>query len=69
MELSPGRRIAYRAEGVGWIATFIAERRSAYMYLLGGRGNQRTVPIKTLALRRPGGEELNLGRGPIKRYR
>eukprot|EP00959_Pyramimonas_sp_CCMP1952_P418893 8775063-Pyramimonas_sp.AAC.1 len=38
--LSPSRRIAYRAEGASWIATYGAERRSADKPLLGGRGNQ-----------------------------
>eukprot|EP00959_Pyramimonas_sp_CCMP1952_P165591 3461245-Pyramimonas_sp.AAC.1 len=69
MELSPGRRIAYRAKGAGWIATYIAERRSAEKHLLGGKGNQHTVPIKNMAHRRPGGEDLNPGQGPIKRHR
>eukprot|EP00959_Pyramimonas_sp_CCMP1952_P129508 2708213-Pyramimonas_sp.AAC.1 len=69
MDLSPDRRVVYRAEGVGWVTTCNAERRSADKYLLGGKGNQCKVPIQNMALRRPGGEDLNPGRGPMKRCR
>eukprot|EP00959_Pyramimonas_sp_CCMP1952_P365915 7663688-Pyramimonas_sp.AAC.1 len=37
MEFSPGRRIAYRAPGVGWIIAYIAERRDADKYALAGK--------------------------------
>eukprot|EP00959_Pyramimonas_sp_CCMP1952_P120449 2518685-Pyramimonas_sp.AAC.1 len=63
MDLSPGRRVAYRVKGVGWATTHVAERRSADKHLFGGKRDQRKVPIKNMALRRPGGEDLNPGRG------
>eukprot|EP00959_Pyramimonas_sp_CCMP1952_P437037 9150671-Pyramimonas_sp.AAC.1 len=63
MDLSPERRIAYRAEGVGWIETSIVERRSATTYLLAGK---HKTTIKNMAPRAPDGCDLNPGRGPMR---
>eukprot|EP00959_Pyramimonas_sp_CCMP1952_P224420 4692552-Pyramimonas_sp.AAC.1 len=64
MGLSLGRRIAYRAEGAGWIKTSIEQTLSSTRYLLAGE--QKTT-IENLAFRTPGGGNLNLDWGPVRR--
>eukprot|EP00959_Pyramimonas_sp_CCMP1952_P347774 7284870-Pyramimonas_sp.AAC.1 len=62
LDLSPGRRIVYRAETIGWIKTSIVERRSAETSMVSGK---HKIPIKNVALRKPDGVDLNPDRGPI----
>eukprot|EP00959_Pyramimonas_sp_CCMP1952_P265023 5541600-Pyramimonas_sp.AAC.1 len=65
LDLSPERRIPYRAEGVGSVKTSMAKILSAAEYLLAG--NQNTN-IKNLALRTQSGINLSPDQGPM-RYR
>eukprot|EP00959_Pyramimonas_sp_CCMP1952_P032321 678449-Pyramimonas_sp.AAC.1 len=63
MDLPPERRIAYRAQGVGWIKTSIVEIRSATTYPLAGK---HKTTIKNMALRTPDERDLNLERDPTR---
>eukprot|EP00959_Pyramimonas_sp_CCMP1952_P114439 2392765-Pyramimonas_sp.AAC.1 len=63
MDLSPGRPIAYRAEGIGWFKTSMEKRLRSTMYLL---AREQKATIKRLALRTPSGIDLKPGRDPVR---
>eukprot|EP00959_Pyramimonas_sp_CCMP1952_P268983 5624140-Pyramimonas_sp.AAC.1 len=67
MDRSPGRRIVYRAQSIGWIKTRIVGRRHSDKYVVAHSTHGHKVPIDNMALRKPGGIDLNPDRSP-KRY-
>eukprot|EP00959_Pyramimonas_sp_CCMP1952_P117522 2456856-Pyramimonas_sp.AAC.1 len=63
MDLSPERWAADRAGPVGWVKTRIEKRLSSNKYTLTAKGK---ATIGNMAVRKPDGVDLNLGRGPAR---
>eukprot|EP00959_Pyramimonas_sp_CCMP1952_P136117 2847899-Pyramimonas_sp.AAC.1 len=61
MDLSPKRRVAYRAGSAGWVKTMVDQRLSATKSNLSIRGK---ATIRNMVFRKPDGVDLNPGRGP-----